>query len=85
VFSDSLDAPKAASLANHFHGRLGTAFGIGTNLTNDIGHKPLNMVIKATAFRVKGRLVDVVKLSDDPDKSSGKPHVIAAARETLGI
>ena len=27
-------------------GLIGCSFGVGTNLTNDVGLKPLNMVIK---------------------------------------
>jgi len=64
VFSDSLDFPKAFELAEHFRGRIRTQFGIGTNLTNDMGFKPLNIVIKMT--ECDGQ--PVAKLSD----SSGK-------------
>jgi nicotinate phosphoribosyltransferase len=46
VFSDSLDISKAKKLYDRFHGRLKIMFGIGTNLTNDVGVEPLNIVIK---------------------------------------
>ena len=46
VFSDSLDINKAKQLYDRFHGRLKVMFGIGTNLTNDVGVEPLNIVIK---------------------------------------
>ena len=65
VFSDSLDVPKAISLARHFDGRIRTSFGIGTNLTNDLGFEPLSIVIKMT--RCNGR--PVAKLSDSPGKT----------------
>ena len=65
VFSDSLDIPKAIALARHFDGRIRTSFGIGTNLTNDLGFEPLSIVIKMT--RCSGR--PVAKLSDSPGKT----------------
>lgn len=65
VFSDSLDIPKAISLAQHFGGRIRTSFGIGTNLTNDLGFEPLSIVIKMT--ECNGR--PVAKLSDSPGKT----------------
>ena len=64
VFSDSLDIPKAIDLAKHFDGRIRTSFGIGTNLTNDLGFEPLSIVIKMT--ECNGR--PVAKLSDSPGK-----------------
>ncbi len=65
VFSDSLDIPKAIALARHFDGRIRTSFGIGTNLTNDLGFEPLSIVIKMTSCN--GR--PVAKLSDSPGKT----------------
>ena len=65
VFSDSLDIPKAIALARHFDGRIRTSFGIGTNLTNDLGFEPLSIVIKMT--QCNGR--PVAKLSDSPGKT----------------
>ncbi len=65
VFSDSLDIPKARELARRFNGRIRTSFGIGTNLTNDLGFEPLAIVIKMTACN--GR--PVAKLSDSPGKT----------------
>ena len=41
VFSDSLNVPLAQRLFEYFRGRSQTAFGIGTNLTNDLGYEPL--------------------------------------------
>jgi len=64
VFSDSLDLPKAYDIWKAFHDRIGVSFGIGTNLTNDMGVKPLNVVIKMV--RCNGQ--PVAKLSDSPGK-----------------
>jgi len=65
VFSDSLNFPLAIQLYERFRGRAITAFGIGTNLTNDLGHEPLNIVIKMV--RCNGQ--PVAKLSDSPSKN----------------
>jgi nicotinate phosphoribosyltransferase len=64
VFSDGLDIPKVMQLYAHFRGRWLLAFGVGTNLTNDVGPTPLNIVIKMT--RCNGQ--PVAKLSDSPGK-----------------
>jgi nicotinate phosphoribosyltransferase len=65
VFSDGLTFPRAIELAKHFHGRARTAFGIGTNLTNDLGYTPLQIVLKMV--RCEGQ--PVAKLSDTPAKT----------------
>ena len=65
VFSDGLTVPIAISLYQRFGGRVQTAFGIGTNFTNDLGYTPLNIVIKMV--RCNGQ--PVAKLSDSPDKN----------------
>ncbi len=65
VFTDSLNIPRAIELARHFRGRIGIQFGIGTNLTNDLGFPALNIVIKMT--RCNDR--PVAKLSDAPGKT----------------
>ena len=85
IFSDNLDADKTVNLQKTFGGRIGIAFGIGTNLTNDCGLKPLNMVIKASAFKVHDRWVPVVKLSDTPGKHSGSAKDVALVQGALGI
>jgi nicotinate phosphoribosyltransferase len=65
VFSDGLDVPTAIRLYRAFAGRTQTGFGIGTNLTNDVGITPLNIVMKLTG--ANGR--PVAKLSDSPGKT----------------
>ncbi|GAA0687042.1 nicotinate phosphoribosyltransferase [Dyella sp. SG562] len=65
VFSDGLDIPKVMQLYQHFRGRCLLAFGVGTNLTNDVGPAPLNIVIKM--IRCNGQ--PVAKLSDSPGKN----------------
>jgi len=65
VFSDGLDIPKVMRLYQHFDGRCLLAFGVGTNLTNDVGPMALNIVIKM--IRCNGQ--PVAKLSDSPGKN----------------
>ena len=69
VFSDGLTPEKLVELTNLFGHRAIVVGGIGTNLTNDVGVKPLNMVIKMVEFNGVG----TVKLSDDKGKRSGNP------------
>lgn len=65
VFSDGLNLPRALELFQHFKGRILTSFGIGTDLTNDTPHPPLNIVMKMTACNGQ----PVAKLSDEPGKT----------------
>src|SRR5699024_10531197 len=48
IYSDSLTIPRALEIFERYRGRARLAFGIGTNLTNDMGVKPLDIVIKMT-------------------------------------
>ena len=65
IFSDALTVPRIIELHQRFHGRCQLAFGIGTNLTNDLGHEPLQIVIKMTRCNDQ----PVAKLSDAPGKN----------------
>lgn len=64
VFSDNLTFPKAAHIYAHFKNKCQPYFGIGTNLTNDAGHLPLDIVIKMTHTNDK----PVIKISDSKGK-----------------
>ena len=64
IFSDALTIPRTIELFQQFQGRCQLAFGVGTNLTNDLGYEPLQVVIKMT--RCNGQ--PVAKLSDTPGK-----------------
>ena len=82
VFSDSLNVPLAIRLFEYFKGRSQTAFGIGTNLTNDLGYKPLQIVIKMT--RCNGQ--PVAKISDEPSKAMDyDPSYVAYLREVFQV
>ncbi len=64
TFSDGLDFDKSIALYQHFADRTQLGFGIGTNLTNDMGLKTLHIVMKLT--HANGQ--PVAKLSDSPGK-----------------
>ena len=82
IFSDGLNVPVAIRLYERFKGRAQTAFGIGTNLTNDLGYTPLNIVIKMV--RCNGQ--PVAKLSDSPDKNMcDDEHYMAYLRQVFEI
>ena len=65
VFSDGLDIPTALKLYRHFADLTQLGFGIGTNLSNDMGLETLHIVMKLT--RCNGQ--PVAKLSDSPGKT----------------
>ncbi|MDO5290897.1 MAG: nicotinate phosphoribosyltransferase [Pseudomonadota bacterium] len=65
IFSDGLDMPRCIELYRRFQGRIQVAFGVGTNLTNDLGPDPLQIVLKMV--QCNGQ--PVAKISDAPGKT----------------
>ena len=65
VFSDGLDLGRALSLYKEFADRVQPGFGIGTNLSNDTGFQPLNIVMKLVTCNGQ----PTAKLSDSPGKT----------------
>lgn len=76
VFSDGLELPDILDLESRFAGRIGVSYGWGTNLTNDCGVPNYSLVVKPVA--ANGR--PLVKLSDNPGKSTGNPTEIRRYR-----
>jgi len=74
TFSDGLDLETAFRIYRHFADRTQLGFGIGTNLTNDVGLVPLNIVMKLT--HCNGQ--PVAKLSDSPGKTLCKDETFLA-------
>jgi nicotinate phosphoribosyltransferase len=74
VFSDGLNLQTALDLHAHFGDRIGCGFGIGTNLSNDTGIKPLNIVMKLMTCNGE----PVAKLSDSPGKTLCKDETFLA-------
>jgi nicotinate phosphoribosyltransferase len=82
IFSDQLSFPLAIEIARRFHGRARTSFGIGTNLTNDLGYEAINIVIKMTECNGQ----PVAKVSDAPGKTISKDAgYLAYLRQVFGL
>jgi nicotinate phosphoribosyltransferase len=98
LFSDGLDVridgfePKGDDIAElhaHFAGRIGRAYGWGTNATNDFRDcdprgedlfDPISLVCKVTSADGRG----AVKLSDNSAKASGPPDEVERYRRVFG-
>ncbi|WP_207425534.1 nicotinate phosphoribosyltransferase [Pedobacter sp. SYSU D00535] len=86
IFSDALNYEKVKKIAAFCAKKIGMSFGIGTNLTNDVGLNPLNIVIKMTeALPEDQQWQNVIKLSDEPGKHTGNLEAIALAKKILNI
>jgi nicotinate phosphoribosyltransferase len=82
VFSDGLNIETALNLYRHFGDRTQLGFGIGTRLTNDMGLKTLNIVMKLT--HCNGQ--PVAKLSDSPGKTMCDDETfLAYLRQVFGV
>lgn len=82
VFSDSLNVPLCIELYERFKGRCKPGFGLGTNLTNDLGVEPLQIVIKMT--RCNGQ--PVAKISDTPEKTMDyDPSYVSYLRDVFEV
>lgn len=64
IFSDGLDLDIAKRLLGRFGEEIHVSFGIGTNLTNDVGVVAPQIVLKMTACNTQ----PVAKISDSPGK-----------------
>ncbi|WP_326517994.1 nicotinate phosphoribosyltransferase [Acinetobacter sp. CAAS 2-6] len=74
TFSDGLDLPRAWELYQYFKDRFQVSFGIGTNLTNDMGQTPLNIVLKLVECNGQS----VAKISDSPGKTMSDNNTFLA-------
>lgn len=64
VFSDGLNFKTALELYHEFHKRINISFGIGTNLTNDLGTEAPSIVMKLVECNNR----PVAKISDSLGK-----------------
>lgn len=87
IFSNALDFEKALSLYEYCKGKIRCSFGIGTNLTNDTGYKPSNIVMKLSRCKmnVNQEWRECVKLSDDMGKHMGSNAEVKACLYELRI
>lgn len=78
TFSDSLNIAKIDRIKKTLSDAVIKFYGIGTDITHDVGLEPGNNVMKATHVRLpNGREADLVKLSDDPGKHTGPVGKVA--------
>lgn len=86
IFSDGLNLDKVKTITEATQGKIGISFGIGTNLTNDVGLKPMNIVLKLISVAEPDiPWTNVVKLSDEKGKHTGDPKMIQLSKDILGI
>lgn len=82
VYSDGLDFEKAVALYETYKNRAKLFFGIGTNLTNDLGPKAINIVMKMVSCNGS----PVAKLSDSAGKTMCKDETyLAYLKEVFNI
>ena len=85
VFSNGLSPEEAVSLKEYCQGKINVSFGIGTNLSNDIGPEPLNIVIKLSHSRnnADSPWMPMIKLSDVQSKHTGDADEIDLCLRTI--
>lgn len=82
VYSDGLDFEKAIKLYETYKDSAKLFFGIGTNLTNDLGPKAINIVMKMISCNGS----PVAKLSDSAGKTMCKDETyLAYLKEVFNI
>ena len=87
VFSNALDFTKALEIQEYCKGKIRCSFGIGTNLTNDTGFTPSNIVMKLTQCKmnVNQEWRECIKLSDDEGKHTGSLEEVQACLYELRL
>jgi len=88
VFSDSLNLESVKRIKDHVGGKMHDTYGIGTFFSNDVGAKPLNIVIKLTDVKPDKKdkiYLKAVKLSDAEGKHTGDEKEIDLSLRTLGL
>lgn len=87
IFSNALDFETYKDIAEYCRTRIRCAAGIGTNLTNDCGFKPSNIVMKLTSCCMNENQpwYTCIKLSDDEGKHMGFEDEIGNCLYELGL
>lgn len=86
IFSDNLNFNKINNIINFCKNKMKIYFGIGNDLTNNIGINKINIVIKMIKyFSKKKGWIDVIKISNVKEKHSGNPKIIQLAKKILNI
>ena len=87
VFSDSLNVETVRKIREFCEGKIRDVYGIGTCLTNDVGVKALNIVIKHLKCKLDNQApwLNTVKLSNDTVKHMGDPEEVTICQNTLKL
>lgn len=91
LFSDNLKSVEQIKgihnycMEQNVKDRISDRYGIGTWLSNDVGVKPLNIVIKLTAIDFGHGWVNTVKLSDVDSKHTGNSETVELCKRTLNL
>ncbi|WP_300725094.1 nicotinate phosphoribosyltransferase [uncultured Bacteroides sp.] len=87
IFSNALDFEKALQIFDYCKGKIRCSFGIGTNLTNDTGFRPSNIVMKLSRCKMNHNQEwrECVKLSDDLGKHMGSSAEVEACLYELRL
>ena len=87
IFSNALDFDLYGDIAAYCNGRIRCAAGIGTNLTNDCGFKPSNIVMKLSKCRMNSNQpwYNCIKLSDDEGKHMGSDKEVEICKYECNI
>ena len=89
IFSDGLDIGEIENVYHHFHGRVRTGFGWGTNLTNDFRDCAPTPNSQLDAFSLVCKVTranqrPTVKLSDNLEKATGPQSEIDRYLKVFG-
>ncbi|MEF2073063.1 nicotinate phosphoribosyltransferase [Consotaella aegiceratis] len=90
IFSDAMDVDSIEAVYKHFDGRVRLSFGWGTNLTNDFrGVAPETAAANLGAISVVCKVTEAngrpaVKLSDNPNKATGRASEIERYQRVFG-
>lgn len=87
VYSDGLTTDTAIEATNYSRGKIKSSCGIGTHFTNDVGVKPLNIVIKMVDAKPEDSngWIPTIKLSDVSGKNTGDKKMIENCKYVLNI
>lgn len=87
VFSNGLNFDEYKKIHDYCQGKIRCAAGIGTNLTNDCGFKPSNIVMKLVSCKLnkESEVEQCIKLSDDEGKHMGNSKEIDICKHECHI
>lgn len=87
VFSNALDFELYREIAEYCGNRIRCSAGIGTNLTNDCGYRPSNIVMKLSECRMNSSQpwYQCIKLSDDKGKHTGSEKEVEICKYECDI